>query len=165
MSQSKIGSKQPEESKLLRIKNIKETWDRKIQDGFIVSDDIREKMSIAKKGKKHTEETILKMSKPKTQAHSDNISKAKLGKPVHSEESKNKLREIGKLRDMTKMYEKANELNKKPMNQYNLDGEFIKRWESTIQAQTELGIPSRNISACLTNRSKTSGGFIWRFVI
>lgn len=53
----------------------------------------------------------------------------------------------------------------KSINQYDLEGNFIKTWEKAIDAEKELKIDRRNILDVLKNRKKTSGGFIWKYKI
>lgn len=48
------------------------------------------------------------------------------------------------------------------VNQYSLDGVFIKKWDSMITAAKTLGIHQGNISNAVAGRSKSSGGFIWK---
>lgn len=43
------------------------------------------------------------------------------------------------------------------------DGQFIRRWKSTKEAEQQLGISYGSICHCLKGRHKTSGGFVWRF--
>ena len=51
----------------------------------------------------------------------------------------------------------------KPIIQYTLDGKFIREWESQAEASRQCGIHFGSISNCCLGRSKTAGGFIWRF--
>jgi len=51
----------------------------------------------------------------------------------------------------------------KPIIQYDLNGNFIKEWPSIEKAQKELYIHSNCIRAVCYGRSKTIGGFIWKF--
>jgi hypothetical protein len=51
----------------------------------------------------------------------------------------------------------------KPVIQRDLQGNFIKRWEKAVYASKELGIRQSSISAVLSGRAKTSGGFIWEY--
>ena len=44
--------------------------------------------------------------------------------------------------------------------QYDLEGNFIKEWPSIIKAVNITRI--KGISECLNNRTKTSGGYIWK---
>lgn len=56
-------------------------------------------------------------------------------------------------------------LTSKAVLQFDLEGNFIKEWPSTIEAARNLKINQGNISnACHgRNRSKTAGGFKWQF--
>lgn len=49
------------------------------------------------------------------------------------------------------------------INQYNKDMGIIKQWESASQAGRELNIFQQAIVNCLKGRSKTAGGFIWKY--
>lgn len=51
----------------------------------------------------------------------------------------------------------------KPINQYDKNGNFIKKWESIMQAERELKIYNTNISACCLGKKKSAGGYIWKF--
>jgi hypothetical protein len=62
-----------------------------------------------------------------------------------------------------KQRDKISKLKKKPIIQYNLKNEFIKEWPSTIEAAETLKI--KGIGNCLTNRSKTAGGYVWKYKI
>ena len=49
----------------------------------------------------------------------------------------------------------------KRINQYTTDGEYLKTWDCISQTQKTLKI--NNISACLSGKQKTAGGFIWKY--
>ena len=51
----------------------------------------------------------------------------------------------------------------KPINQYSLNGEYIKTFVSAFDAARSLDIERRNIQAACKNRRKSAGGFIWKF--
>lgn len=51
----------------------------------------------------------------------------------------------------------------KSIIQYDLEGNFIKRWEKLVDAEKELGINHRSICSAASGRTKTSGGFIWKY--
>lgn len=53
--------------------------------------------------------------------------------------------------------------NKKKINQYDLDGNFIKQWESISLASKNLNTPISNISFCCRNIQRTAKGYLWRF--
>lgn len=51
----------------------------------------------------------------------------------------------------------------KPILQYTLDGEFVREWESAIQAEREGGFSSGNICSVLKGKRKTHKGFIFKY--
>ena len=51
--------------------------------------------------------------------------------------------------------------NHSKINQYDLNGNFIKTWDCIIDAQNYLKI--NNISACCRNKRKKAGNFIWKY--
>ena len=50
---------------------------------------------------------------------------------------------------------------RKPVIQYDLDGKFIKEWESQAEANYQTRI--NNITCCCKGKNKTAGGFIWKY--
>ena len=51
----------------------------------------------------------------------------------------------------------------KEINQYSLQGEFIKKWNSVRSASLELKIDAVGIRKCADGIYKKSGGFIWKY--
>lgn len=51
----------------------------------------------------------------------------------------------------------------KPIIQYTSYGEIIREWKSQSEASRQTGIHFGSISNCCTGKSKTAGGFIWRY--
>lgn len=51
----------------------------------------------------------------------------------------------------------------KPINQYDLDGSFIRSWDCAYEVKRELGFSQQNICSCLKGRYKTANGFIWKY--
>ena len=49
------------------------------------------------------------------------------------------------------------------VNQYDLDGRFIKKWECIEDVRRELGISTKNIPRCCKGKSKTAEGYIWKY--
>ena len=48
------------------------------------------------------------------------------------------------------------------VNQYDMQGRFIRTWDSAHSAADKLGIPFKGISDCCYGRQKSSGGYIWK---
>lgn len=142
MSKAKLGTKQSEETKRKKGESIKRFY--------------QNKTPLIK---------ILKSSKPKnrTQEVKDKISKAKLGKPIHTIESKEKLRIIGKDRDMTSCYQAGIESRKIPIIQFDKNMNFIKIWDSASEAELVMSKRGKdNIRACIRGKQKTAYKFIWK---
>lgn len=49
------------------------------------------------------------------------------------------------------------------INQYTLDGEFIKQWESSHEIERNLGYNDGNIISCCKNKQKTAYGYRWKY--
>lgn len=52
---------------------------------------------------------------------------------------------------------------KKCIAQYSLSGEFIRAFESMVEAELQTGINRNNISACCREERNKAGGFIWKY--
>lgn len=53
----------------------------------------------------------------------------------------------------------------KPILQFNLDSEFIRRWNSTREAERDLGFNQSNITKCCKGKLKTAYGYIWMYAV
>lgn len=51
----------------------------------------------------------------------------------------------------------------KPVYQYDLQGNLIKKWDSQSLAAKELFMSATSIHNCCINRTKTSGGYVWKY--
>lgn len=52
---------------------------------------------------------------------------------------------------------------RKPILQYDLEGNFIQEWDSAASVTLALHINNSNIHSCLTNNRRNAGGFIWKY--
>lgn len=109
----------------------------------------KEKISSMKRGTKHSLKTRKLMSEShkgivKDERWRENLSKSLSGKPKSESHIK-----------------KLSEVHKIPVLQYTLDGEFIKEWPGQIDVLKELGI--NHISRVCKGKSKSAGGFIWKY--
>lgn len=128
--------------------------------------DIHIKRGEKRKGIHHTEETKQKISqslkgennpnygKQRTEETKQKISKGNKGKKM-SEESKQKMSNSKK--------GKPQYNRRKPILQYTLSGEFIKKWDSVTTVSKELNLSLGNINRCCKGKRKTCGGFIWKY--
>lgn len=117
-------------------------------------------------GRKHTEEAKRKISIAslnQSQESRDKRIKTCTGKKA-SEETKLKLSEIMKNRpqkmDIIRL---MHEKTRKPVLQFDLNGNFIKEWYSMMDAIRETGISKHYIQLCCNNKKENHNGFIWKF--
>jgi group I intron endonuclease len=178
MSEAKKGTKQTEEQNQKRKISTKETWKKKMDDGFKrsyhkLTEEVKQKISKTQKGKILSKETRKKISnslknKTKSKEHRKNLSQSKKGKSIHTEESKQKIREYGKNRDLTKMWKVASEVRSKPILQYDSQNNFIKEWKSASDAEEFYNVRGvDNIGQTIRYFKKTgiqrkAYGFIWK---
>lgn len=101
------------------------------------------------KGKKRSKSTIDKMRKPKN--HGIQLSKALKGKPKH------------KGFGLKQKISKPDAGGKVIIEQFDLNNIFIKEWPSGKDVQQKLGILRSSISQCLKGKTKTAGGFKWKY--
>lgn len=62
-----------------------------------------------------------------------------------------------------KYYETHKNPNSKKVLQYDLNGVFIKEWNSATEAETALGYSSGNISNVCKGKGKSAMGYMWRY--
>ena len=103
-----------------------------------MTEEIKKKISNSNKGIKRTKEfkekcRINNIGKKHTQATKEKMSKSQLGK--HSIKT----------------------------NQYDLDGNYIKTWNSAREAAKYYNIHEVSITCCCRKRSKSCNNYIWRY--
>ena len=49
-----------------------------------------------------------------------------------------------------------------PIEQYLLNGNFVKEWDSIVEASESTGISSTCIASCCTGKRKVAGGYQWK---
>lgn len=115
------------------------------------SQESKDKQSKARLGKKDSLETRIKKSKSmtgvkKSKEHAKKISLAQKGKNNN-------------------MYGITGYNNKrsKPIIQFDLSMNYIKEWANARIASQELNINYQSLNSCCLNKTKTSGGFIWKY--
>lgn len=60
-------------------------------------------------------------------------------------------------------FNKGNNSRKSPVLQFDLDGNFIKEYESATDAKNISGFCRTKISNCCNGHAKSHKGFIWKF--
>ena len=125
-----------------------------IRKRTVISGEWREKFAYDWTGKKHSEETKQKMSK------------AAKGRKFTAEHiSKLPQNQKGKFRpkasEATKLKQSLNNGKSKIVYQYTLNGMFIDEYRSCSEAKRKLGI--NNIGNAALGKIPSAGGFKWRY--
>jgi hypothetical protein len=128
----------------------------------------------------HTKETRLKMMKPKLEIVKNKIRNSLLGNKhiehkkgsshgnygkLKSDETKQKMKGIKKLGVSLSRQQRCspNKGKGKPILQYDSQNNFIQEWSSAREASLNINTTHQMINHVLKNRSKTAGGFVWRY--
>jgi len=96
-------------------------------------------------------------------------SKTKEGKKKISESLKeyyknNKNNKVGgSWKNTKKMSETRRTKYGKKVSQYTKEGQFISSFDSIVEAAEKNKLTRNNVQACVSGRSKTAGGFIWKY--
>lgn len=168
------GRKHTEETKLKRSKALK---------GHKHSEETKRKISEKNKGRKVPEELKQKMSKP-INLYDDNGVRVKtyssinemarqLGcsrrninsalKGVRKKVNGFRVRFASEYGDRIEPYIKPQHHNQKQVNQYSLNGKYIKTWNSIAEIESECGYNSKAINNSCRMKTKSSCGFQWRY--
>lgn len=150
----KLTKEEAEKMEIYLIKKHKttnKTYGYNMQNGGkscgTLSEEIKEKISMKKKGKLLGKENSF------------------FGKK-HTEETKTKLRQMRlgtNLKKETKI--KIGLKGKKPVIQLTLNNLFIKKWDSIKEASESLSICSPSITACCKQKRKTAGKYKWIYLL
>jgi group I intron endonuclease len=126
------------DEKLLQWKlKISEYQQYKIENGWKHSEEAINKIRESSKNRKHSEETKQKMRKPKPEGFAERLSKSKLGKSTGPSKKR------------------------KEVLQFELDGTFVKVWESISKVEEILKI--YNVTAVCKGKKETAGGYKWKY--
>lgn len=148
--------------KAAQKRNQNEEWRRKQSESHI---GLQAGENNGMYGKKHSEETRLKLRNASTGKHPSEETLIKMreshigeknvmfGK-CHTDETKQRISEA--LKD-------ENNPKAKMVNQYSIDNQLIKTWITMKLAGKTLGIPPQNISRCCRTGKGTAGGFKWSY--
>lgn len=126
-----------------------------------LTDEHKNKISIANSGanngqygRRYTEEERRQMS----------INSVWRGRK-HSLESRKKMSEYAKAHPEIKSHKGKNHPMAKAVLQFDLNGNFIQRFETAAEASAKTGTTRSGICSCCKFRpkNKTAGGYVWRY--
>lgn len=140
------------EQELIRLfKSNQRKYGYNIQRGGSVNfleEETKKKIAKANIGKKHSMETKRKLSL-------SHIGKQKCLGYKHSEETKEKHR---------KLWEGAKNINARAIDQYDMDGNFIRHYNYMDEVKKYLNIPSTcHISDCCRGKRNKCYGYKWEY--
>lgn len=145
--------------------------------GRILSEESRKKISLKNKGRKLSEDVKKRMSEYRknnplifTDEIRKKISDSKKGKnnPMYGKTYKSRVEAVkkaltGKPRPQN-VKDKIGKANSIPIVQLDLQGNFIKYWDSTLQVERELvGFLGNGITRCCRGQRKTYKNYIWKY--
>lgn len=127
------------------------------KSGVVVSEETKEKLRRSLMGKKHSDETKIKMSVSQRE---------RFRKQPHivSEETRRKI-SVSRKGIVSPNKGKFGALNKtsKRIVMYSIDGILLGEYGSIQEAGRMHGVSHADISKCCSFKRKTAGGFVWRF--
>ncbi len=127
-------------------------WDKTPMRGRKQTKEAKQKISNSKKGKPSPKTTFKKGKDNKHFGKSK--SKESINKVIKALTGKCKSREH---------IEKISLGRKKSIIQYDLEGKFIKEWDSAKDASIELKQWKSNITQCCKGKYKSACGYIWKY--
>jgi len=149
------GKSHSEDARAKISNNLRKNWDdsefrvkmSEVRQRLWEDEEYRQKQIAARTGKKRSDETRQKLSNAMMGEKNPMY-----GKCV-SDETKQK---------MSESHKKARK-NSRRVNQYTIDGIFVKTWDYLAQITNELTINSSDIRRCCQLQRKSAGGFAWRY--
>ena len=90
------------------------------------------------------------------------ISNSLKGKPASESKKENCRTAQTGLKRSKKHKENIGKSLKHPISQYDLQGNFIKNWDSIRESANELGFLESQIGRCVNGKRKTAYKFIWK---
>jgi len=127
------------------------------------NDEWKRKIGEGNKGKIVSKESRMKMSKPKSEE-----TKLKMKGPRQKQSQETIQKRTKSLTGKSKpegFIKKLSEFNKKPILQYDLQGNFIREWEGIVDAAKQLKLNKTGISNNLIGVAKSCSKFIWKYKI
>jgi hypothetical protein len=136
----------------------------------------KKSISESLKGRTFSDEHKINLKGPKSKKHKENISKGRKGIKFSKEHLKNlSISHIGKpspkkgcnvpdevKKQISKTLKGNTNAKTRKVFQYDLEGNFIKKWDKIVDIKNDLGFSGSSISSCLNGRRKTYKGFIWK---
>lgn len=134
--------------------------------GCKLSQETKDKISNANRGKVRTNEQKLKLSKAHmgkefSVKHKDNISEARVGMIFSDEHKQSISNSNGEFYNTKEGREIQSKRNSKPVLQFDNYKNFVSKYKSATDAEKALGIPG--VGRVCNGLRKTAGGYVWKW--
>jgi hypothetical protein len=119
-------------------------------------------------GKKQSKETIEKRSqKLKGQKRSEYtkqlMSEAGKNKKITWGDKISESKKNSTYRHSKEIMDKIAQTHSKPIEQYTPEGTLLNTFPSAMEAMRQTGVKNDNINQNLRGKSKSAGGFVWKY--
>lgn len=134
--------------------------------GYTPSEEIRQKQSLLRKGKRYSPSTEFKKGHTFTSDALKKMSEAKKGKPSWNKGKKGfnaGEKNVMKRPDVREKFKGKNNPTARKVNQYDKEGNFIRQWDYIAQITEELSFDTANICACCKGRLRSAYGYKWEY--
>jgi group I intron endonuclease len=143
-------------------------WVTEARKGKPLSEETKQNISKSLIGKKQSKETIEKRSNSlKGQKRSDYtkqlMSEAAKGKIITWGDKISEAKKNSTYRHPKEIMDKIAQIHSKPIEQYTPDGKLLNTYPSAMEAMRQTGIKNDNINQNLRGKSKSAGGFVWKY--
>ncbi len=146
--------KYPSKEKLRSIKILKKPKKERIK---LSKEQISEIARLKNLGRKASEETKKKMSESNKKRWTPEK------RLEHSEKFKGRDAYWKRVKEPKEVVEKRMKKVRKPILQYDLEGNFIREWDSAKTAEKEMNYNSDYISLVARNKKKNYKNYLWKF--
>ena len=130
-------------------------------DGVTHTEETKYKISLGNRGKVVSMETRNKLSIAAKEKHKNYTDEQRIEISLKNHYKT----EEGKQQLLKSSIRQRNNNKSVKVNQYSLDGHFIKEWDSICEIRRQLGIETSHISNCINDKRKYSHGFVWKKAI
>jgi len=132
------------------------------------SEETKQNISKSLMGKKQSKKTIEKRSqKLKGQKRSDYtkqlMSEAAKGKIITWGDKISEAKKNSTYRHPKEIMDKIAQKNSKPIEQYTPSGILLNTYPSAMEGMRQTGVKNDNINQNLKGKSKSAGGFVWKY--
>lgn len=165
------GGEQPPSARgLKRTRMTRERMSRAMKQFYDSHPEVKEKASVefkeflkTDKGKEFREKSIkARANEDFRKAQSERCKKANRT-PEYLERHSKIVKKMWESEEYANAHKGANNHRSQGVKQYDINGNFIREYETITQASQVTGVNLSKISAVCKGKRKTSGGYVWKY--